>query len=892
MASEAESPSSIRAGLEYLREQAFEAHLGGNGSRVVFLSTIALRTIERLETHDLLFSEYRWTVFLGYYWMASDDFHYVAAKAVERSKGDGEDSDGQLAEFLHDHIHRPPVEPAALQGPSLSDEWLDQSKGDPACSAAVSLAIEIAWYASPLTSEWEVYAKTLISDIGERSLMGASLQRLVARLRVQRNICLTGEEVTSDEILACTYSQKQRVIAEGWKLFFSGDHGALDELLSRTASAIRTTDIEHASFFYLSHFSRISRRSQEDQFIALERVRDATSSQPSRTVAARREELFLRNYHKLANQGFSKDSGTARWACLTASMLSQIGALRDWHLGEWITSHRNFFEIVTELASHGYPKQAKDGLVGLVASLHLPTVGKHPHVDHAFNLLDSLPATERCEFVSRLLSLPYNADYAAMQALARLSDAIPPEQLLPVAEWTVATEERNASDKFWKVDVEWWGDLLYCANNASELVAALKPLLLKKASEQYSWEDLETTLTASIMKGSDEDSREILASLLETRINPSLVSFDGSRETIVVNVAKNKSMLAQTCINWMQERTGKSRENFTAKWLRLIAKHIDHDWDKPFDDPAMREFLDKEVQETCDKRLAETGNSFSLYSRVYHASLEECSWPAPADALVEKLVETIEAEHVPYANKFDLLVCLGVLAAKGPSSQASLIGTHARKWLESGIPGRDVAGNGLGPLSTFRFSGMDRETINPGLWRLVTDVASNTDDLDSIQGLAEYSLSTGLRAPNNAVKQAFALALTLSLRASQQDKPLASSLAAIAESLAMRAGGKHMSSLLHAFHHITISKRAANGIIECREVWRETEARALTETFWSLRLQELAKSASAPVRRSVAAVTAEWMQLPDEIPVDLKNTLDLLSKDSRMTVRHACEMGV
>lgn len=882
----------LRDGLDYLKSRAIEAHLAGDGSQVTFLATLALREAKRAEI-PWLYESCRWAFQLGLYWMSSDDFLHVASDALGSTSGGPPETDGlALARFLCRSIERPVIERETLECPLLSDAWLAEAEEDVADCAAVCQAIELTWYAQPLGNDWRNLADRTVGLAGEGSSLRTSVSALTARLDVQQRICITGSEVSDSDLRSATHSMKQLQVASGWRLFFEEQNDELHQHLQYAASTVATTDPEYGPLFYLAHFSRIDRGSREDQFIGLERVRSATRHQPLAIVAADRQSQFSQRHASLARSGYADQSSSDRWACLSLAMLRCISGLRNWHLGEWVSARRDAAGAYLELASRGFPYLAMQGVLGLVESLHVPDHGKQPHVDMAIGLLDGLEQQDRLDLVDRLVQVPRKSEPAASKLLAQLSDSIPKESLSKVASWCSKVEIRRERDEFWKTHLAWWGKTLYAIDNPEEIIDVLHSSLARQVKSQFLWQELETTLTAAMIKGRHEVAAELANGLMIAEIDSAKVDFNGSRESILVHVAKHQPRLRDQCVEWLRARLSPSRQDFAGRWLWHCLNHLDDDWSLPFDDSSMRSMLITDVTDACDKVLSESGGSWGLHAYSYYSCAKNCAWPSAVPELVEKLVEVIDASHVPFVNKGDFLACLGCLVSYQVPDQTAKIASATLRWLRDGIDGRDEGfGNSGGPLSNFHVNGLGPETMYPWQWRLLLRLSAEADE-EAIAELSKVAIERCPHVPQGVRATAFGVALTLSVRLASAEDGRSLGLTSVAEATAIQCDNQEQASLPHFYHEAILSKYVSDHMVSLRALWNESEAGMLTDALWSARLGKLARVADPSIRRNVASLISIWAVSERPLPPSLEATLKALATDCRASVRRSVETSL
>src|SRR5436190_1533747 len=107
-----QNPTNNSAAFEYLRREAIDAHLAGDGMRAIHACVVALERIVRSnrtkEPLNLKAGSLRWAFFLALYWMLDDWLLYEIMGALKDSPAELlNDNDRKIVDFVRSYLKFP-----------------------------------------------------------------------------------------------------------------------------------------------------------------------------------------------------------------------------------------------------------------------------------------------------------------------------------------------------------------------------------------------------------------------------------------------------------------------------------------------------------------------------------------------------------------------------------------------------------------------------------------------------------------------------------------------------------------------------------------------------------------------------------------------------------------
>lgn len=871
----------LQRAFDYLRTEAIDAHLAGDGMRVLHLCASALERIgvrpnETAEQIDV--GDVRWAFFLGLYWMVDDWLTHVIEDALKYVVTDEISAwDSKLARFLLTTAHIPVNFESVDELRTAPPEWIRERSQNIEDLAALGLAVEIAWYEDPRNPAWKELPDGWLAHCPKPSALEKDLQRLVTRLEAQAMFCSEGRLPGSDETVFAV-SREQDLLLQAWKLYYEADFVELDKLITRISSLVEVDSPVLPALFHVVHWSRIGRRSKESQFTSLSRRNYLKSRQPAQTCQQLRDERFESSFAEIARRGFPDGVASERFTCFRMAMLNQLHALRAWDIGGWLLGEQQRAFCLLELGARGDLACAKAGVIARRNSLYFPERGKYPHLDRSVQLLDFLPEDGRRAIVKDLLASPRIAWVAAHRVFEELSDAIPVDMLGEIAAWYVRLDLDPFHSHGKHTRLEMWGSLLNQADRAAELVEVLKPALLAKAAWPTCWDDLHGTLCSAIVKAGEDTAISILEKLLDASCGD--VHWNEYRFSILYNIVRLRPEFSERCLQWLEEYAETRQDQRSQFRLRLI-----HAPDEtPVDDKAFRDWVRQSVLATCEERLSEHGPNYHFGVRAYYSMMFQLTWLRSETRMTRELITVIDTEYVPLINKGDPLACLAVLALRGPESQAKVIIKAAMRWLDRGITGIDIGHTG--PLSTGQFLGAGSDAILPGFSFLLRILAEKHCDRVG-QRLARWIMVKGVRRPASVVRETIRTALYLSIGMRKADEPLSIALVGIAEAAAHVCFHQNPEGTIQGFRSVVLDGSSSAD----RDAWLSSSPGKICVQMLEQLLIDTSRLPKPVAREAAAYAIKKWADSKVPVTDGLQEARLRLARDCRYRVRVAVSGG-
>ncbi|MEZ5944363.1 MAG: hypothetical protein R3C18_23490 [Planctomycetaceae bacterium] len=608
------------------------------------------------------------------------------------------------------------------------------------------------------------------------------------------------------------------------------------------------------------------------------------SRQPAQLFRHFREAHRSDKFLTIAEAGFPHNRlANERLACLRIAMLCSLDSLRMWDIGGWILSVSDRADSLIELGATGDTAAAVHGLQDSIRSLRNLEPEKYPNLATAISMLDSITSDERRDLVNFLLQSPPIAWRKTHSLLCKLSDAIPEDQLLVLADWTLKVEQSDLLRDLWVhtlMDV--WNEILPFTSKGEELTVRLAPVLRCTIVDGRVWDRLHDTILAAILAAPSQLAIEFVG-LLVSAESPQ-PHWQPYRFSIALNVLKIRPEVADQLFPYLKADL-ETRDDVYQR--QLLKRYELKKAGKPEDqDPQFRRRLVEELKHRLTERMNLPGRSYTIGGSNFGNLAKLVSWPRSETPLVNLITQAIDADTVLYSDKFDYLVFLGELIRRGPAGQGTSIVDDALRWTEHGIDGRDIGFQGSGPLSTFQMASIGREELRNPLMYLI-EQCSLRFPKKVLPKLSKWlSLNVATHIPS-CVSHFLATVLALICEAGKQSHQDAAKLVALADTVAIIAGDKSIPDVLGAFQKIVLKQRL--GEFSKGSVRKSAWGQALFEQ-WAHRLNTLSQHASADVRVNVAAIATAWKKhgLPYAGTID--DVMKRLQSDCRLRVRNALVM--
>ena len=523
-------------GLRFLAQEAEEAHLAGDGIRVLHLCRVAFEYVERqsgLKTlGTLAIEDVRWCFALALYW-AFGDYECLVIHELLKAIPSRDDArcDHTVLSYVLGLLDNPFSARPTAELLAFPQGWLMSRSAERADIALLTLAVELTWTRDPFGDSWQNVGRTWIDRTEPGSPVAQSLRELLQRLQYQTYLTL-GK--WPNGCGAGDMPERPPPLAEAYRLFSECDWKALDCFIREQVPRTRIEDPSYLPLFHLIHWTRFLRGGGDSQLLSLSRYELSVSHQPMQVYESLRRRSFLGHSLKLARAQGGGGAGD-RAAIFRLALLSEVSALRAWDLIAWRVAVGEQAQAALELAGYKLENRAEllfaqHGVVNSVRALH--TDEKDTRFRRAIQLLDTAKGEDRETVVRELLSMHPVEWGDAYTALKLLSDAVPEAMLPDLARWSAELEITNLKLQSQHLSrLAFWGDILGYVMQPSELVAILKPALLHTCQIPMAWSEIYATLVASLTKG----PIEVAFGLIDAMVSAPDRGFASERWRIIFN---------------------------------------------------------------------------------------------------------------------------------------------------------------------------------------------------------------------------------------------------------------------------------------------------------------------------------------------------------------------
>jgi len=564
--SDKEFPSGFKPAFEFLRERAVDAHLAGDGLRVLQLCCVAMEHLQSSKSgkvaQHVSFDFVRWCFGLALNWALDDVLLRHIVDGIKKLPEDGDFKfDSGLLSFVACHLQDPINRHETEQLMNFPAEWIYKRCSAVEDIAILNFAIELVWTRDPFGDSWQKLAQSWAAAAPSESQLALSLLQTADRLRYQTYLTRArwpeGDQPSNPKA-------SQHPMAEGFEQLLSCEWEKLDRLIKSLVPHVRVDDSSYPALFRLIHASRMERHihlpesqrgNVDDQVISLNRYRASTSRQPALVYESYRQQLFLDSSLRLSR---AESGGTGdRLSCLRLSMLEELSALRNWDLIAWRDSIRHQADASLDVARFKEIDFAKLGIVNSVRALSVPDEKKESRFRDAVELMDVARQQDREEIVGELLRTRPIEWPVVYRTFVHLSDAIPEAMLPEIAKWSVLLETTTHRVSFLQHTwLKFWNDIIGYSGNAASLVDDLAPALLRASRLPIAWHDeqVESLLRKVLIHARLPFAQEIFETL--STLPQCDSRFESIRWSILFNASIRRPEFREVCIDWLSEHAG------------------------------------------------------------------------------------------------------------------------------------------------------------------------------------------------------------------------------------------------------------------------------------------------------------------------------------------------
>ena len=171
-------------GLSFLAHEAREAHLAGDGIRVLHLCSVVFDYLKRQSRSktlgELAIEDVRWCFSLALYWAFTDYEFMVIRELIGAIPSKGAvRPDGKVLAHVLVLLDNPFSAQPTDELVALPQAWLASRSNDSANIALLTLAVELTWTRDPFGDSWQAMAMKWSEGAGATSALSVSLRQLL-----------------------------------------------------------------------------------------------------------------------------------------------------------------------------------------------------------------------------------------------------------------------------------------------------------------------------------------------------------------------------------------------------------------------------------------------------------------------------------------------------------------------------------------------------------------------------------------------------------------------------------------------------------------------------------------------------------------------------------------
>lgn len=882
--------------LNHLREKARAAHASGDGLLASHLASIAIAHAQIWHKEEKMIvnlSELRWAVIFSLYWLCdSFTLHFIQSFlqdiASRESSSDLLKSLQSLTYLVEQSLEDGEEKILFLQEVNL--DWT-QERWTPEDDAFISLCVELAFVKSPTKNLWLKLLAKWKEKLAPSHVK--NLERLCVRLKMQANALYPGARHTVTDTEKNRLEAWEVEIYQAWTLFLQCKWADLSPLLDRLVALRELKSRGALAVFDLHHnFSPFQARERDPQYIGLTRRRTISAGrQGPREYAIElfRDESFYQNSFRLWQDNSSQNAG-ARFACFRYAMMKEISDLRDWNLISWLGTMRQNAGACQEIVR--LPSTGAEARIefALSAFRFLLVCGDLKDSDDSCmrlsQFLDALTPANKIDLLQWILLQPPVRWYPVISALFLLTDAIPEESLVQVAQWCARYCDQPLSETSgFRIDwLSFWGDVLPYTQDDLVLFRVLKQSLLKVAQSPNFWlSDKRGALVQYMKRAPIDDAIEIADALLGVELSNEQLGYE-ERWATIYNAARARRELAERYQETLFRNSSSPIDRIYSQLLLAAPEE-----ECRFDNAEAREWLKQKIRAEVAGILSRNGRGYSIVNGVRPEQLGLVSWPVTESELVASLVQCIVNEFITPVEIGRFFSLLGELV-EGNHEHLDLLRPFYSQWLENLPSGRDYHPMGNSPFSSFHINVPGNEYCASSFARLAVDVCRFGDD-DLRRRTASWSLRQCVVCHTDSLPVLFVLTVMLGINESYlSESELVSNTAGLLHKAFIRSNDVPEGSAVAVKIIRQIASLMKSSCYGSMFIFNHLDSPRVLQVLNMLE-SYVGLYCSGSIDADLRAVTAQLLVLwkkngANLFPESLADDLEILKSDGRARVRH------
>ena len=691
-----------RQAFYFLRGQARNAHIAGDGLLVGVICHTGLQNINRLAKEKKLllpFSEIAWMPIFILYWLVIPTDRY-ALKETLQSLEHSANYDRLVAQWIDRYytLIEQPLNGDAGLAPLLKDfAWpISFSERSPETETLVTHMVELAWFHGPNGEDW----KHLVDTWRQKAPSWTEPLLLDLKGRLELQARLTSPEKFSD-LVPENDAEKLRVkydLAELWLLHFYGRAAAVCDAAERPAGFLADESHRWRIVHDFFHFDGISAPNEDSQYVQLARRRRLSVGTPLLIFHDERESRIKGILGELFRER-SQGGASKRWEIYVLAQLHELAALRIWDYGMWLESIRAQAQTTLEVVQwpNADAGMSARGLAQSVWSLSSNSPKKDPIIRRAVDVLEFAPDKVLVGLGNALIATYPKQKSSAAGLLEDIVDLLPPEIWPGLARWTASyiqesSEQRTAGWHY--APAAYWRRVLFALSQDSPVWDVLLPEAMRMAKVGHCWlGESGEFLRRWLLLAPVAYARELAEAMLTHPESSPLERFE--RAQFLIEFEEWNPYLRGAYSRRLLLTAGSVSEAF------ILADHL-----KAPDVVEREDGLRKAVVHGIRESVAKAAPDLSV--KAVHFLPNKGPelvghWRLEDRPLLEELIaavnsSTVFTQYVPW-----LLQVIQLLVANGPIEFANIVQPYVVDWTDRLPTGRKVAGADSGPLSVVQW---------------------------------------------------------------------------------------------------------------------------------------------------------------------------------------------
>jgi hypothetical protein len=700
----ADTPSQREAN-KFLREEARRAHVIGDGFLVNHLCAIALKRVARVQSDGKLhlgIEETFWAIAFALYWLIAEymlDRVGDILKVFKEATADRTDLSKIVERVVY--LVRNPLEPVdgsaeELLGVGLN--WLDDE-----CRieglAVVTLAIELVWQRDSDNKHWIKLLRQWQARCSAE--FKNDLNDLHSRLLLQTGLVFPerfeGSLKSSDPF----WSTVEASFYKGWKQYLNCQWEEMNKTLS---SVVPFIPYDSPRFLALCGLQRLdwSLSPQDSSGIIATRWQlKASSGGPSAFREIRRTTFGQR-----LGEFWRKQRGKADLYpflhTFRLGLLDQVASLREWDAWAWNLAAGQLAQANIAFATK-IPDEHGFAVEGLRLAIQSRTFDQDDLVlKNRILALDFAPVEERTRLVKSMLRARPVESFKVLQMLESLSDAIPENSLLAVADWCADYVQFQRKRPGWTVHpLSLWGQILPYVENASHICRRLHPAVMASADHPGVWRtDKQGMVTEFLIRAPFDLAVEVGEKMMRMAMEDHPT--DSARWGLMFNAVLGRQDPSFT-MTFKQRLIETARTEY-AKFHLPLLENPELTLDE-LDAARLHAWCKEEILRRVEVVVGrKRGDPIGFGPGVGLDTIEKVKWAEGDVQIVTQLIKSIDsAQLIECSEVEEFLYYCAAMVSRGPQVVADVLQEALLRWIHTPPScGDSMGGFVVGPAAQDR----------------------------------------------------------------------------------------------------------------------------------------------------------------------------------------------